>query len=74
MSLTGRSSRFPSGRVVQENVARDLGPGSPLHMVGVSRDPLRELFVLVAAGELGELQAFDWQPGYGDATAFGYPS
>lgn len=53
---------FPGGLVVWENVA---GDGDPKHMVGVSLERTLGLWQKLAAGQITEVDAEPWLPGYG---------
>ena len=55
-------SAFPSGLVVWENVESDA-PVS--HRSAVSRDEVQRLFELLSSGDLDEVRASGWEPGYG---------
>jgi hypothetical protein len=55
-------SAFQSGLLIWENVEDD---DEPRHMRPVPRAVVRDLFRLVAAGDLDALEAEPWQPGYG---------
>lgn len=53
------------GRVVLENVEE---PGqAPCHMLGVSRERVLELWLLLAAGDIEEVKRRPWLPGDGKA-------
>jgi len=55
-------SAFPSGLVVWENVE---SPGhEPRHAHDVARPDLRRLLLAVGTSDLGQVENFDWLPGY----------
>ncbi len=51
---------YRSGHIVWEN----LEEGEPRHMLHVQRGEARRLLGLVARGELAEVEAQPWRPGY----------
>jgi hypothetical protein len=56
---------FASGLVTFEN----LEDGEPMHMRGLSRREILELWQKLARGEVDALRALPWKPGYGGAAA-----
>jgi hypothetical protein len=57
-------SVFESGLVVFENLESGAGP---FHLPGVSRERVLQLWQMLAAGRISELQELPWLPGYGAA-------
>jgi len=55
-------SVFPSGKVILEN----LEEGDPLHMKGASIQKVKELWALIAVGDIETLKKDGWKPGYGN--------
>ena len=55
-------SAFSSGLTVFENV--ETGDG-PMHMRGVTRERVLELWSMLAAGDISGLNGLAWDPGYG---------
>ncbi|WP_106129983.1 hypothetical protein [Pseudosporangium ferrugineum] len=55
-------SAFQTGRLVWENVEDDSIP--PRHLAEASRAEMTRLMLLVAAGELDEVERLAWRPGY----------
>lgn len=66
VSLTHESewclSAFASGLVVWESVS---GEGEPKHMKGMSKEKTIALWILLASGNLSEIDQELWMPGYG---------
>ncbi len=66
VSLTHESewclSAFHSGLLVWENVA---GESEPKHMCNVPKEAVVELWSLLAAGSIYEIEKQNWLPGYG---------
>ncbi len=56
-------SAFPSGLVVWENVEEGNAPG---HRRSVERAELRQMWRLLAAGDVEAVKQRGWLPGYGD--------
>lgn len=54
-------SAFSDGRLVWENVD---GEQPPVHLGHVPRDEVIRLFQLVGLGQLSQIAALSWQPGY----------
>lgn len=59
-------SAFPSGLVIWENVESDA---EPRHRVLDIRQDLRGLWLALADGDLGAVEAFGWFPGHGPTAA-----
>jgi hypothetical protein len=55
-------SVFEGGLVVWENVAED---DEPRHRRGLTRAEILRLWQALAAGNIDQVEAEDWQPGYG---------
>ena len=58
-------SVFASGLVIFEN----LEDGEPMHMRGLSRRQILDLWQTLARGEIDALRALPWKPGQGGAAA-----
>jgi hypothetical protein len=56
---------FASGLVTFEN----LEDGEPMHMRGLGRQQILDLWHKLAHGEIDGLRALPWKPGYGGAAA-----
>ena len=58
-------SALPNGLFIWENVEPDA---EPRHRVLTTRRELRRLWLALADGDLGAVEAFDWYPGGPTAT------
>jgi len=66
VSLTHESewslAAYSSGLLVYENIEA----GDPRHMKNVSRDQVLRLWCMLSEGQLAEIEAERWLPGYGN--------
>ena len=53
---------FPAGKVILEN----LEEGDPRFMKGISTEKLKDLWKLIALGNIDDLLKEPWAPGYGN--------
>jgi len=57
-------SAFPSGLLVWEALEETEDGSAPMHMKGVPREKVLELWLKLASGDIAAVEAEPWIPGY----------